>query len=160
MLRAGLGPLPHRHVGEVGTWREEAADRSSCSVDFGLAARFFVSRRGTLLTSLRVHGAVVAVLAIKVGDAAVFWAGVAGGQDHVYAVCFELLLSTFYQRPRRAPRCVLLEAVLAGAASGVAIARSVDRRRDGGSSRAAQPVLDFSNNQDGQEDALSEAEEG
>merc|ERR1719263_1891513 len=21
MLRAGLGPLPHRHVGEVGTWR-------------------------------------------------------------------------------------------------------------------------------------------
>ena len=94
------------------------------------------------------------------GDAAVFWARFKGGQDHERALCFELLHSPVDERARRAPRCFLLEAVLAGAASGVAIACSTHRRRDGGSSGFAEFVLDAADPQDGEEDALPEAEEG
>ena len=94
------------------------------------------------------------------GDAAVLWAGESGGQDHEWLVCAVFFYSAVDERPRRAPRGLLLAAVLAGVASGVAIARSVDRRRDGGSSSFVEPVLDLSNNQDGEEDAVSETEEG
>ena len=94
------------------------------------------------------------------GDAALLWAGESGGQDHERTLCFELLHSTFYQRARGLTRCFLLEAVLAGAASGAAAARSVDRRRDGGSASFTELVLDLSDPQDGEEDALPEAEEG
>ena len=61
------------------------------------------------------------------GDAVVFWARFKGGQDYVDAVCSVVFSGEKYERPRRAPRCFLLEAVLAGAASGVAAARSFDR---------------------------------
>ena len=94
------------------------------------------------------------------GDAALLRARFKGGQDYVNALCSVVFLSQVDERPRRAPRGLLLAAVLAGVASGVAIACSLDRRRDGGSSRFVEPVLDLPNNQDGEEDALPEAEEG
>ena len=94
------------------------------------------------------------------GDAALLRARIEGGQDHERLVCFELLRGSINKRPRRAPRGLLLAAVLAGAASGTAIARSLDRCRDGGPPGFVEFVLDLPNNQDGEEDALPEAEEG
>ena len=90
------------------------------------------------------------------GDAALLRARIKGGQDYVHALCSVFFYSSIDERPRRAPRCILLEAVLAGVASGAAAPRSLDRRRDGGSSRVAQPVLDAPDPENGEEDALSE----
>ena len=93
------------------------------------------------------------------GDAVVFWARVAGGQDYVNAVCFVVFRGEEYERACGLTRCFLLKAVLAGAASGAAAARSLDRCRDGGPSRVAQPVLDAADSENGEEDALSPTEE-
>ena len=94
------------------------------------------------------------------GDAALLRAGEPGGQDYVSLICAVVFRGEKYERPRRAPRCVLLEAVLAGAAPGVAAARPTDRRRDGGPPGFVELVLDAPDPQDGEEDALSPTEEG
>ena len=94
------------------------------------------------------------------GDAALLRARIEGGQDYEWLVRAVFFCGEKYERARRAPRCFLLEAVFAGVASGTAIACSVDRRRNGGSSRFVEPVLDLADPQDGEEDAVSEAEEG
>ena len=91
------------------------------------------------------------------GDAALLRAGFKGGQDHVDAVCSVVFRREKYQCPCGTTRGLLLAAVLAGAASGAAAARSLDRRRDGGPSRVAEPVLDAPDSENGEEDALPEA---
>ena len=90
------------------------------------------------------------------GDAALLRARIEGGQDYVYAVRIVFFHREKYQCPCGITRCFLLEAVLAGAASGAAAARSVDWCRDGGPAGSFEPVLDAADPQDGEEDAVSE----
>ena len=91
------------------------------------------------------------------GDATLLRARIEGGQDYVDAVCFELLRGEEYERARGLTRGLLLAAVLAGAAPGIAIARATDRRHDGRVAGFVEPVLDAPDSENGEEDAVPEA---